>query len=92
MISDYYDKTALIRVLEEYIIETERSRVDWERVISDGEVYPYPVQGVDGCFIYQIDAPSGSIVVFVHPMVCTDLYFDHVGTKQEYMNGECMVL
>ena len=85
MYSEYYSKDSLINVLKTHLLEQDINRVDWDSVINDGEIYPKPVEGVSGCYIYSIPAQDSSITVFIHPTVCTELYFDAWTDKEVYM-------
>ena len=88
MMSEFYDKDQLINVLQSHILENERSSVDWNRVIEDGEIYPNLIKGVTGCYIYQVTTISGFVTVFVHPTICTEVYFDGWTPKEVYMGRQ----
>lgn len=84
--SEYYDKESLINVLKSHLLPEDAENVNWNAVIEDGEIYPYPIKGVDGCFVYEVNSINGFVVVFVHPTVCIELYFDAWTPKEVYMN------
>ena len=85
MMSEYYDKESLINVLQSHILEEERSSINWDAVIDDGEIYPHSINEVDGCYIYQVTTLSGFVVMFVHPTICTEVYYDGWTPKEVYM-------
>ena len=91
VMSEYYDKQSLINRLDEFITESDKSRIDWDSVIEDGEVYHGLINGVTDSYIYEIKAPSCNMVVIMHPMICTEIWFDHVQSKEQYMRGEAII-
>lgn len=86
MMSEYYSKDELIQVLKKHLLPENAVHVDWEHVIDDGEIYPNMMEGVNGCYIYNVPSITGyGITVFVHPMICTEVYFDAWTDKEVYM-------
>ena len=85
MISEYYDSESLINVLKSHVLPEEVDKIDWNRVIEDGELFPHLINGVDRCYIYSVPAQSMEITVFVHPTVCTEVYYDAWTSKDVYM-------
>ena len=88
MISEFYDEESLINVLKAHLLPEDVKTINWESVINNGEIYPNSIQGVDGCYIYQVDCVNGFVVVFVHPTICTEVYYDAWTPKEVYMNRQ----
>lgn len=86
MMSEYYDKESLINVLKLHLLPEVAETVNWNAVIEDGEIYPYSVNGIDGCYIYEVKTINGGVTVFVHPIICTEVYYDGWTPKDVYMN------
>jgi hypothetical protein len=85
MMSEYYTKDELINVLKSHLLPEDATTVDWNHVVDDGEIYPKMINDVDGCYIYQINTINGFIVIFVHPTICVETYFDAWTPKDVYM-------
>lgn len=82
--SEYYSKEDLINILKIHLLAEDADRVNWDKVIEDGEVYPHNIEGVDGCFIYQVPC-SMDMTIFVHPLICQEVYYDAWTSKDVYM-------
>ena len=87
MMSEYYSKEELINVLKLHLLAEDADKCDWDKIIDDGEIYPHPIEEVDGCYIYEIPG-SMNITIFVHPLVCTEVYYDAWTGKEVYMGRE----
>lgn len=85
MISDFYDKESLIDVLKLHLLPEDAETVDWNSVIEDGDIYPHTIKNISGCYIYQVTTINGFVTVFVHPTICTEVYFDAWTPKDVYM-------
>lgn len=89
MMSEYYDKETLINVMKDHILEDEYDKINWDQVINDGEVYPHSIEGISGCFIYEIPPVSGDLylVLFIHPLLPIEVFYDAWNRKYMYMDG-----
>lgn len=92
MMSEYYSKDDLITVLKSHVLADDWDKINFDSVIENGEIYPHEIEGVNGCYIYYV---IGSTIqghtIFVHPMVCTEVYFDPFQTKEMYMTGNLVI-
>lgn len=88
MMSDYYDEEALINVLKSHLQESDVDAVDWKAVIDDGEVYEGMINNVSNPFIYEVPSRELNITVFVHPQICSEVYWDAWDSKEDWLNGD----
>ena len=60
-----------------------------DEYINDGEVYPHSIEGISGCFIYEIPPVSGDLylVLFIHPLLPIEVFYDAWNRKYMYMDG-----
>lgn len=87
MMSEYYNKESLINILKLHLLPEDADKVNWDKVIDDGEIYPNSMEGVENCFIYEIPC-SPFITVFIHPLICQEVYYDAWTGKDVYMGRE----
>lgn len=86
MLPPYIDKETVIATLKTHLTETDKTLVDWEAVIADGEIYPHKVNGIEGCFIYSVRTPSnGFVTEFLHPITGSIVDYDPFVDKEVYM-------
>lgn len=86
MMSEYYSKEDLIQVLQSHLMPEQINLVNFDEVVEDGEIYDGIIEGVNNPYIYEIPVPTAyNITVFVHPMICTEIYFDAWTGKEVYM-------
>ena len=86
MLPPYVDKETVIATLKTHLTESDKNKVDWEAVIADGEIYPHKMNGIEGCFIYNVETPTnGFVTEFLHPITGTIVYFDPFTDKEVYM-------
>ena len=89
MMSEYYSEEDLIKVLSNHIpsieFNTIFNSIDWKAVIEDGEIYNGVIEGTSNPYIYSVPMLDGELTVFVHPMICTEVYFDAWTDKEAYM-------
>lgn len=89
MMSDFYDEEELINVLKSHLLPEDENYPNWDKVIREGEIYPHEMNGVDGCYIYSVPTHSDmNITVFVHPFVCSEVYYDAWTSKDVYMGRD----
>lgn len=92
MMSEYYSEDELIKVLSIHIPELEFNTVfnsiDWKAVIDDGEIYDGVIEGVTNPYIYSVPMSDGNLTSFVHPIICTEIYWDAWTGKEVYMGRE----
>ena len=87
MMSEYYSKEELISILKVHILPEYQDKVNWDKIINDGEIYPHDINNISGTYIYDVDCIEGWITVFVHPMICIEVFYDPFQRKEKYMNG-----
>lgn len=86
--SEYYSRDDLITILKSHLLQEDADKVDWNKVIADGEIYPNTIEGVDNCYIYEVPTGDLSVTMFVHPLICQEVYFDGWTGKEVYMGRE----
>lgn len=91
MMSDYYKKEDLITLFKQHILPIHREKVNYDKVISEGEIYPKMINGVTGTYIYEVDCIEGNITVFVHPTICVEIFYDPFQSKEMYMTGNLII-